>query len=73
MSDDDYFGDTEATVVLKDLPTKVRGFVCLGEDYLPCIFINSRLSKEQQRKTYAHELRHIKTGQLYEEGYVEYE
>lgn len=63
----------ESTVVLTDLPTNVRGFVCLGEDYTPCIFINSRLSQEQQRTTYNHEMKHLVSGEFDDEGYVEYE
>ena len=59
-------------VVLKDLPSHVRGFTCLGSDYNPIIIINSRLSAEQQRKTYKHELEHIRTGQIDDDSYVEY-
>lgn len=55
-----------------DLPTTVRGFVSLGSDYHPCIIINARLTKEQQKKTYLHELRHIQNGQLDDETYNEY-
>ncbi len=63
----------EVPVILQDLPEKIRGFCCLGVDYEPCIVLNSRLSKEQQRKTYRHEMKHITSGQLFDEGYVEYE
>ena len=42
---------TDVPVVLKDLPVKIHGFVCLGSDYEPIIIINSRLSWEQQQKT----------------------
>lgn len=59
-------------VVLKDLPTHVRGFVCLGSDYNPVIIINSRMPVEQQRKTYRHELKHILNGDMYNESYHEY-
>lgn len=59
-------------VILKDLPTTVRGFVCLGSDYNPIIVINSRMSTEQQRKTYKHEINHIKTGQMFDDSYTEY-
>lgn len=62
----------DVTVVLKDMPTHVRGFTCLGSDYNPIIVINSRLSAEQQRKTYKHELEHIRTGQIDDDDYVEY-
>ena len=59
-------------VFLKDLPTTIRGFTCLGVDYSPCIVINARLSKEQQRKTYRHEINHIRNGDMDNENYMEY-
>lgn len=59
-------------VILLDLPTTIRGFVTLGSDFSPIIIINSRLSREQQRKTYQHEMNHIRRGDMYNEGYVEY-
>jgi len=67
-----YIEDKSVTVVTRDLPTTIHGFICLGEDYEPCIIINSRLPQEIQRRTFAHELRHLSSGQLYDEGYVEY-
>lgn len=63
----------DVPVVLKDLPPRIHGFVCLGSDYNPCIIINSRLSVEQQRETYRHEMSHIQTGQIDDDNYVEYE
>lgn len=62
----------DVPVVLKDMSPHVRGFTCLGSDYNPIIVINSRLSAEQQRKTYKHELEHIRTGQIDDDDYVEY-
>lgn len=59
-------------VVLKDLPPHVRGFICLGSDYNPCIVINSRLSREQQQKTYRHELKHLENGEMDNSSYTEY-
>lgn len=59
-------------VVLKDLPPRIRGFVCLGSDYNPCIVINSRLSREQQQKTYRHEMNHIQHGDQWNDSYNEY-
>lgn len=63
---------SEVPIVLKDLPVDVRGFVCLGSDYEPVIVINSRLSREQQQKTYDHELLHLRRGDMYNEEYHEY-
>lgn len=59
-------------VVLKDLPSTVRAFVCLGSDFNPIIVINSHLSFEQQREAYLHELIHIRSGQLDDDNYEEY-
>ena len=63
---------TDVPVVLKDLPVRIHGFVCLGSDYEPIIIINSRLSREQQQKTYKHELQHIQRGEIYDTEYHEY-
>ena len=62
----------EVPIVLKDLPVDVRGFICLGSDFEPIIVINSRLSREQQLLTYAHELRHLRRGEMFNEDYHEY-
>ena len=62
----------DVPVILRDLPETIRGFVCLGSDYEPVIVINSRMSKEQQKKTYKHELDHIQSGELTDPSYVEY-
>lgn len=59
--------------ILKDLPETIRGFTMLGSDYEPIIILNARMSLEQQRKTYRHEMNHIISGQIYDEGYKEYE
>ena len=58
---------------LKDLPGTIRGFTMLGSDYEPIIILNSRLSVEQQRKTYRHEMNHIISGEIDDDGYSEYE
>ena len=59
-------------IVLKDLPVDVRGFICLGSDFEPVIVINSRLSREQQQKTYNHELQHLRRDEMFNEDYHEY-
>lgn len=63
---------SDVPIILKDMPVDVRGFVCLGSDYEPVIVINSRLSREQQRKTYEHELLHLRRGDMFNEEYHEY-
>ena len=62
----------DVPVVLMDLPPHVKGFVCLGSDYNPCIVINSRLSVEQQRNVFRHEMNHIVNGDMYNDDYIEY-
>ena len=48
------------TVVrLIDMPTRVKGHTLENDDGTYTIFINARLSIEQQRKTYLHEIEHI--------------
>lgn len=62
----------EVPIVLADLPVKIHGFVCLGSDYEPIIVINARMSREQQLRTYRHEIKHIQRGELTDITYKEY-
>ena len=62
--------DNEA--ILQDLPTTIRGFCFLGDDGEPVIVVNSRLTREANRRTYRHERRHIERGELHEPTYHEY-
>lgn len=62
----------ENEVVLADLPTSVRGFVFLDDEGDPVIVVNSRLTREQNRKTFRHERRHIRRGELTNTTYREY-
>ena len=62
----------QVPIFLKDLPETIRGFTMLGSDYEPIIILNSRLSVEQQRKTYRHEMNHITSGEIDDDGYSEY-
>ena len=62
----------ERPAVLMDLPTSIRGFVCLGADGEPMIVVNARLTREQNRKTYDHEKGHIRRGEMFEPAFNEY-
>ena len=62
----------ENTVILKDLPTSVRGLVFLDDDGEPVIVVNSRLTREQNRRTFRHEKKHIKKNELTKLDYNEY-
>lgn len=59
--------------VFQDLPCTVRGFCYHDDDGNAFIVINARMSRAQQKQTFRHELRHIRTGQLYDPAYREYE
>lgn len=63
----------QVPTILQDLPETIHGFTVLGSDYEPIIILNSRMSREQQKKTYRHEINHIVSGQINDEGYREYE
>lgn len=62
----------EDRVILSDLPTSVRGFVFQGEDGEPVIVVNSRLTREQNQKTFRHEKNHIERNELNDQDYNEY-
>lgn len=66
----DEFG--EVPVVLQPLPSGCRGFCCLGSDYFPIIIINQNMTREQQCKTYRHEMKHIQSGEMFDPSYQEY-
>ena len=52
----------DAYVYLVDLPNKVKGFSVPDANSDFTIYINKRLSFEEMRETYLHELRHIANG-----------
>jgi len=63
----------EYRVTLANLPPSVRGFVFLEEDGVPRIVLNANLTREQNRATYEHELRHIERGEMDDPDYNEYD
>lgn len=48
-----------------DMPLVFRAFTILDEDGVYNIYLNSRMPFDQIRKSYAHELSHIKNGDFY--------
>jgi hypothetical protein len=46
-------------IYLMELPCRVKGCVCKNDDGTHTIILNSRLSFEQNRQTFIHELNHI--------------
>ena len=57
----------EYRVELIDMPTTIRSFVERQEGY-DTIVINARLSCDQQRECFEHEVGHIGNGDLDKEG-----
>lgn len=62
----------EYTVLLKDLPPSVRGFVFHTDDGDPVMILNSRLTREANRGSYDHELLHIQRGDMDNPNFIEY-
>lgn len=61
-----YYDDTQGiTTELVNLPTSVKGFAKVNKDMTYTIIINARLSIEQQRIAYQHELEHIRKGDFH--------
>ena len=65
--------DEHRHVVLANLPTSVRGYVYLDSDGNPVIVLNARLTREQNRRTWQHEEKHIERNELTDPTYKEYE
>ena len=64
--------ETEKPAVLVDLPTSIRGFCYHDDDGEVYIVLNARLTREANRRTYDHERRHIRRGDLDNVEYIEY-
>ena len=48
-----------------DLPISIKGVTVMDIDGFYNIYINARLSYDQQKKTIAHEMKHIARGDFY--------
>lgn len=55
----------EVIVRLQDLPIKINGMTILDSDENYNVYINARLSCDDQRKAYEHELEHIRRDDFY--------
>lgn len=55
----------DCCVRLIDLPTGVRGFVCIDEEGFKNIYINARLSHDMSIESLAHEIDHIANDDIY--------
>ena len=63
---------TDRPAQMMDLPTSVRGFCYHDDDGEEFVVLNSRLTREQNRRTYKHERGHIARGDMFEPSYNEY-
>lgn len=59
-------------VRLGDFPPCIHSFVFHDDDGNNIIVVNSRLSADQQREAFEHEIRHIRNGDMYDKDYHEY-
>ena len=48
-----------------DLPCTIKAFVAMDEDGFNNIYVNSKLSREEQRKAVMHELNHLARNDFY--------
>ena len=63
----------ENHVRLEDLPCSVRGFCYHDNDGEVYIVLNSRLTREQNQRTFDHEMEHILREEMYIHSFHEYE
>lgn len=52
----------DINTIYSDMPAAIRSYVIYNRDMSYTIVLNSRLSHEQNLRSYAHELAHIKNG-----------
>ena len=64
--------ESDVRIILQDLPTSVKGFVFIDSTYSPCIVLNSRMPEEIRRKTFRHEMEHIRHDDMTNRDYKEY-
>ena len=73
MMDPEAMEMNDYRVTLANLPVSIRGFVIIEEDGVPRIVLNMNLTREMNRRTMAHEIRHILAGDMENPDYKEYE
>lgn len=54
----------------RDFPCTVKGFTTVDENSDYTVYLNTRLSVEEQQRTLDHERRHIQLGHLHDENSV---
>ena len=61
----------EIIVRLIDLPVELNGFTALDEQDDYNVYLNARLSEEDMKQTFLHEMGHILYGHFYDQRPVE--
>lgn len=64
--------DMDKPARLEDLPPAVRGFCYHDNDGEEFIVLNARHTREMNRITFDHEMKHIQRGDLFNPDYIEY-
>lgn len=72
MTEDVYCECNEVIFQERELPTKVRGFSYHDDEGRFIVVLNTRLGILMNRKTAAHELRHIMRGEHDDATFIEY-
>lgn len=54
-----------------DLPASIRGFVVCDADDYKNVYVNARLSYDEQKRVIAHELAHIRNNDFYNDDDIE--
>ena len=61
----------EICVRITDLPVTIPGFSAADEDGFISIYINARLSREEQLNAFLHELKHYVSNDIYNDLSIE--
>lgn len=54
-----------------DLPCTIKAFVAMDEDGFNNIYVNSKLSREEQQRAVLHEIRHIARDDFYNDSPIQ--
>lgn len=72
MTEDVYCECNDVIFQERDLPTKIKGFSYHDDEGRFIVVVNTKLGILQNKKTAAHELRHIMRDDNYDYSYIEY-
>lgn len=57
---------------LENMPTTIRGLCYHDTDGEEYIILNARMTREANRRSWLHEMKHIERGELYDPAFMEY-